>query len=147
MATFIENLRASMPSIQKNSQTSIKGLAQSPFSFFKIAQAPEEKAERATMYLDERLPQFLNDDIYRGYTALNKILEDYDRAETYEDRDMVIKSGFANYQNKNRNIAKWFDLLKNLNDYANAHNDPAQNVSKTMRHINDFTRKNLYPIL
>ena len=148
MATFIENLRESIKnpfsiSPSKNILFSEKTSdVRTP-----VPSNNQEAAERGTMYVDERLSQFLNDDIYRGYNNLNKILDSYDAAETYEDKDTVIKQGYANYKNKNKNIADWFDLLKNLNDYANSNNDPTQNVSKTMRYINDFTRKNLYPIL
>lgn len=147
MATFIENLRESVKnpfsiSPSRNILFSEKMTGAQNTTPINA----QEAAERGTMYVDDRLPQFLNPDIYRGYDNFNKILDDYDKAQTYEEKDAIIKNGYDGYENKNSNVAKWFDLFKSLNDYANSENDSFDNVSRTMRFINDFTRKNLYSV-
>lgn len=105
----------------------------------------QENPAPSQMLYDDRMTELANSDVYENYDALNKVLDDFDAADTIEGKRKVVRDAWDAMQPNNwRNGPGWFLWLNGLIDYAEENGDDMSKVSKTFRYINNYAKNNLY---
>lgn len=120
------------------------------------------RADNGTKYLENDLDKYnaaVNGDRYlvhgksdfenaygvlENYDALNDILDQYDRLNTWVEKRKFLKDAYRNFDDKYGDIAKWFERLQGYTLEAQQYGEwNTKNVTDVMRQINDNVRKRL----
>lgn len=121
-----------------------------------------DRADRGTQYLENDLNKYnaaVNSDRYlvhgksdfenaygvlENYDALNDILDQYDRLNTWVEKRKFLKDAYRDFDDKYGDIAKWFDRLYGYTLEAQQYGEwDTKNVTDVMRQINSNVRKRL----
>lgn len=88
--------------------------------------------------IDPQIDFFSNLQIAQNSGKLNKIIDDYESAKSWDERQQIIKKGYDSFPNKTSKLVQWFDNFATLTSKAanpkDDFNDAPEEIAGTMRY-------------
>lgn len=88
--------------------------------------------------IDPQTDFFSNLQIAQNTGRLNKIVDEYEKADDWDKRQQVIKNGYESFSNKTPKLVQWFDnfarLTKRAADPEDSFNDAPEEIAGAMRY-------------
>ena len=88
--------------------------------------------------IDPQVDFFSNLQIAQNSDKLNKIVDDYETANGWDEKQQVIKNGYESFPNKTAKLIQWFDNFARLTSRAadpnDDFNDAPEEIAGAMRY-------------
>ena len=82
--------------------------------------------------------------ILDNYDALNKVLDEYDKVNTWPGKRRYLEDAYKNFDSNDSDVRKWFNRLYDYTIEAQQFGEwDTKNVSNVMRTINDNVKERL----
>ena len=104
-------------------------------------------AENSTLFTDDTIRHYATRDIFDNYDRLNKILDDYDLAETWGDKSKVIENAIKSFGEEiPQSVYDWLDEIGYQTSMGSLYGgrDP-RDISNYMRQLNNTIKRIMSP--
>lgn len=104
-------------------------------------------AENGTLFTDDMIRHYATRDIFNNYDRLNKILDDYDLAETWSGKYKVIENAIKSFgENMPQSVYDWLDEINYQTSMGSLYGGRnPKDISDYMRQLNNTIKRIMSP--